>query len=261
MSRTLNLYDRLLAIGRNLHKLQQDSDALHYLARLAALNDLPAEVAEEAQVCLAEVYLRKRKYRRARRHLSIALLCRPGSARYHYLMAMALTKGRGKDFARATAHYERSLELDPEEPRCLAAFGLLCVHTGRTEEGLGALSRAVDLAPNDPILVAKLVKGLCRAKRCGEAQRVLLAAQFRNRGDRRFRALWNDFRFRRLRRQQLRHAWGEDGTMNGSSSPLLPFARPVDDRPLGPEVRIDGAQPLPVPHRRRPRPRADWKHG
>src|SRR5262245_33338111 len=143
MSRTLNLYDRLLALGRNLHELQQDAAALHYLERLAALHDLPAELAEQAQVCLADIYLRKRQYRRARRHLKIALLYRPDSARYHYLMATALVKGRAKDLARATAHYERALELDAEQPRCLADFGLLCVRTGRSEEGLAALTRAV----------------------------------------------------------------------------------------------------------------------
>src|SRR5262245_8675175 len=139
MSKTLNLCDRLLAIGRNLHKLQQDDEALHYLQRLAALHDLPADVAEQAQVCVADVYLRKRKYRRARRHLSIALLYRPDSARYHYMMATALTKGRAKDLARAAAHYERSLELEPEQPQCLADFGRLCLKMGRIEEGLGAL--------------------------------------------------------------------------------------------------------------------------
>jgi len=260
MSGTLNLYDRLLAIGRNFQELQQDRQAIRYLRRLAALHDLPAEVAEETQVCLAELYLRKDKYRRARRHLAIALLYRPDRARYHYLMASASEKGRYRDLDRAAAHYQKSLELDPEQPGCLADFGLLCVRLGRIEEGLGALTRAVDLTPNDPVIVAKLVKGLSRARRAGEARRVLIAARFRNRGDRRFTALWDDFRFRRLRRQQRRLAFGEDGASAGG--PMhLPFVLPTEREPRGPEVRADEAQAIRGPHRRRPQPRADWKHG
>jgi Tfp pilus assembly protein PilF len=259
MSGTLNLYDRLLAIGRNYHKVQREREALHYLERLAALHDLPAELAEEAQLCLAEVYLRQRKYRRARRHLSIALLYRPDSARYHYLMATVLAKGQFRDPDRAAAHYQKSLELEPEQPGPLADFGLLCVRMGRTEEGLGALTRAVDLTPNDPVIVGKLVKGLCRARHFGEARRVLVAARFRNRGDRRFRALWDEFQFRRLHRRQRRSALGRDGASDGPVT--IPFTRPPDYVPLEADRRTDAAEPLAGPHRRRPQPRADWKHG
>src|SRR5262249_38597035 len=114
MSGTLNLIDRLLALGRNLHQHQQDDEALDHLGRLASFHELPAEVAEEVQVCLAEIHLQRQRYRRARRHLAIALLYRPDSARYHYLMATALAKGQHREPERALEHYQRSLELDPD---------------------------------------------------------------------------------------------------------------------------------------------------
>ena len=61
MSMTLNLVDRLLAAGRNLHKLGREQDALHIFSRLSGFRQLPAEVAEETQVRLAEISLRPRK--------------------------------------------------------------------------------------------------------------------------------------------------------------------------------------------------------
>src|SRR5262245_52659907 len=163
MSGTLNLIDRLLAIGRNLQQVHQHFQARRYLGRLAALPDLPAEIAEEVQVRLGEIALRRRHYRRARRHFSIALLYRPDSSRYHWLMGRALKRGQDRDLERAAAHYEKAIASEPEQPRCLAEYGLLCLRINRTEEGLAALTRAVDLTPNDPDIVDKLVKGLCRA--------------------------------------------------------------------------------------------------
>src|SRR5262249_42837306 len=157
MSGTLNFIACLLSTSRNLRKLHQDQAALRYLRRLAALHDLPADVAEEAQVALAEIYLNQHRYRRARRHLTVALLSRPDSARYHYLMATSLQRGPHRDEKRALAHYRKALQFDAEEPRCLSSFGLLCLRLGRIEEGLGALTRAVDLAPNDPAIVVRLV--------------------------------------------------------------------------------------------------------
>jgi tetratricopeptide (TPR) repeat protein len=260
MSGTLNFIAYLLSTGRNLRKLHQDRAALGYLTRLAALHDLPADVAEEAQALLADIHLKQRRYRRARRHLSIALLYRPESARYHYLMATSLERGRHRDEKRAAAHYQKALQFDAEQPRCLASFGLLCLRLGRTEEGLGALTRAVDLAPNDPRIVARLVKGLCRARRPREALSVLRAARFRNPRDGRFRRLYNDFLFRRLRQKQAASRRSAEAPLD-SVRACLPFVRPDAAMALPQNLRQDEAEPLPGPHRRRPQRRSDWKHG
>src|SRR4051812_4629402 len=115
MSGTLNLIDRLLTQGRRLHKLRCDREALDVFGRLSAFHELPADVAEEAQVALAEIHLRRRRPKTARRHLTVALLYRPDSARYHYLMATALDGKAATNRARAAEHYRKSLEFDPEQ--------------------------------------------------------------------------------------------------------------------------------------------------
>src|SRR5436309_5607580 len=124
MSMTLNLADRLLSMGRNYQALGRNQDAVHILSRLAGLRQLPAEVAEETQVRLGEIHLSRGKYTRARRHLTAALVHKPDSARYHYLMATALASDASADRHRAAEHYRRSLEIDPKQPTCLGEYGL-----------------------------------------------------------------------------------------------------------------------------------------
>jgi tetratricopeptide (TPR) repeat protein len=258
MSGTLHLIDRLLAIGRNLHRYQQDDKALHTLGRLAAFPELPTEVAVEVQVCLAEIHLRRHGYHRARRHLGIALLYRPDSARYHYLIATALAKGHHRDPERALEHYRQSLALDPNQPRCRAEFGWLSVVEGKIEEGLQLLHQAVEQAPDDLAILARLLRGLCRAGKPREARGVLLAARFRYPGDGRFRRLYDNFMFRRLHaRQQAERRAGKEEV----APLLLPFVRPTTPATPAGGVRQDEAQPLPGPHRRRRSHRSDWKHG
>ena len=150
MSTTLNLTDRLLAMGRKFQELGRDQEALHILGRLAGFRQLPAEISEESQVRLAELLLRCGRYVRARRHLTAVLVQRPDSARYHYLMASAHNGDAKCDPQRAAEHYRKSLQLDPGQPRCLGEFGLLALRLGCTEEGLASLRRAVELAPDDP---------------------------------------------------------------------------------------------------------------
>jgi len=257
MSRTLHLIDRLLAIAQNSQTMHRDREAVHYLRRLAAL-ELPPAVAEEVQARLGEIYLQQGQYRRARRHLAIALLYQPDSARYHWQLAAALRKGRYRDLDRAATHYEKSLAIDPEQPRSMAEFGLLCLRLDRIEEGLAALTRAVDLAPNDAAIVARLIKGLCRSDRKEEARDVLRAARFRNPRDGRFRRLYNDFMFDRLLEQQENQRLS---LTEGDSRMILPFALPErSDRPRQ-EIREDEAEPLAGPRRRRQARRPGWKHG
>src|SRR5262245_7110741 len=69
MSRTLKLVDRLMAMGRNYLARGRDQEALQVFGKVAGFRKLPRETAEEAQVQLAEIYLRRKNYRRARRHL------------------------------------------------------------------------------------------------------------------------------------------------------------------------------------------------
>jgi Tfp pilus assembly protein PilF len=249
MSMRLNLVDRLLAMGRTFQELGRDHDARQVLGRLSGFRELPTAVAEETQIRLAELDLKHHEYCRARRHLTAALAHQPQSARYHCLLAGALDNDERGDPRRAAKHYRRSLELDAGQPGCLGEFGLLALRLGQAEEGLAALRRAVELAPDDPEVVGRLVEGLRQEGRLDEARSALRAARFRNPRDPRFLRLKNDFEFDQLRRRQEAARNGvPDGEGDGPA--VLPFARPEETRTDGPGRRIvrrDGASPPAAP--------------
>jgi tetratricopeptide (TPR) repeat protein len=250
MSMTLNLVDRLLARARHLRAIGRTDDALSLFERVAGFRELSAAAAEETQVQLAELHLRRRRFRRARRHLTAALQYRPDSARYHHLMARAVNGGAAADPRRAAEHYRRSLELKPEQPRCLCAAGTLALQLGRREEGLAWLRRAVELTPDDPDIVRQVAAGLRQANEAGEALGVLRAARFRNPRDGRFRRLWDNFQFQQLRREQETARVQDD--RGGDDGPvLLPFARPTAAPAVArgrKVIRHDAPAPLPPPH-------------
>lgn len=252
MSATLHLFDRLLARGRNLHLLGRDHDALRLFRRLAEFRDLPADVAEETQARLAELYLHQRRYRQARRHLAAALLFQPDNARYHYLMARAEYAEDTGDPLQAAKHYRQSLTLDPNQPHCCAEFGRLALDQEEVEEGIQALTRAVELAPKDPEPVRQLVIGLCEAHRPEEALHVLQAARFRNPADKRFLQLWQDFQFRQLRAEQEAARREEAASAEYEAPVLLPFTRAKAGSSSGflgrRRFRRDPATPPAPPH-------------
>ncbi len=250
MSTTLNLVDRLFARGCNYHDIGRAQDALYLLGRLAGFRELPAEVAEQTQARLADLWLRRRKFHRARRCLTAALRHAPASARYHFLMASAVEADRRGDPERAAEHYRRSLELQPDQPECLGKYGLLAVRLGRTEEGLQCLRRAVELAPGDPEPLRRLVKGLQLANRSDEARKELRLARFRNPRDPRFRKLADDFLFDEARRQQEAERIAGGETAAEKDGPvLLPFVRPANLLPAARKrVRFDAPSSPPPPH-------------
>jgi Flp pilus assembly protein TadD len=251
MSRTLNLVEGLLARGRHLQQIGRDQDALNMFERLAGFRNLPQEVAEETQARLAELLFDRGEFQSARRHLTAALVQKPTSARYHFLMASALEADEKGDDRRALQHYRMSLEVDGDQPECLGEAGMLALRLGKVVEGLKWLRRAVELAPDDPEVVARLVEGLHEIGRPEEARLTLRAALFRNPRDSRFRKLWNDFHFHELREEQesIREARWE--TAGDEEKPvLLPFLRPISPpaKSSGKRVRRDPASPLPSPH-------------
>lgn len=264
MSRTLNLIRRLLARGRKLHKLNVDQDALLTLSRLAGFRELPAGVAEEVQRGLAEILLKQRKYPRARRHLAALLARRPENPHYHYLMARAVEKDDRADPKRAVGHYRAALAIEPNHPRYLADFGLAALRSGGRREGLTALRRALELAPDDGAILGKVVDGLGQRGRYREALRAVRAAMFRRPHEARLRTLWKDVRFRQAhavqqaaRRGVLALAGGEGPTLL-AFVPLPDAARPA---PAGPKLyRHDTGSTIPHPHFPRPARKMDQKH-
>jgi Tfp pilus assembly protein PilF len=228
MSTTLNLADRLLARGKHFQQIGRTHDAVHILSRLAEFRELPADVAEETQARLADLHLRYNRPRKARRHLTAALAHKPDNARYHYLMARAVEADRRGEPERALEHYERSLELDPQQPDCLSESGLLAVRLGQSERGVRHLRQAVELAPHDPEMLQRLVKGLCLARRPHEARAALRAALFCHPRDPRFRRLWDNFQFDQLRQAQEAERLAHQADEAATAGPtILPFVRPA----------------------------------
>ncbi len=246
MANVVNLFEHLLARGKRLQALGRHRDAGAVYVRLTGLRQLPGPVAEEAQLHLAELALRRRRFAQARRHLGAALRHQPDGARAHFLMATAL-QGEDGELDRAAEHYRRAVELAPDNVRYRGDAGLLELRRGRTEEGLALLRDAAGRAPASPDAVARLVKGLLQAGRPDEARSALRCALFRNPRSPRFRKLWADFQFQELRRlretERLREAEGPV---------LLPFPRLPEPAPVSADrednVRRDVAAPLPAPH-------------
>jgi Tfp pilus assembly protein PilF len=223
MKATLNLVDHVLAMGRRYQELGRHRDAVRLYTRLCGFRDLPGDAAEETQVRLAEIHLKRRRFLKARRHLTAALRHRPDSARYHYLMAAALQADDHGDLDRAAEHYRKAVELDPQNPRCLAEYGLLLVRQRQADEGLARLRQAADLAPEDAGVVGKLAKGLRLAGRGNEARGELRAALFRNPKAPRFRKLWAEYQLDALRRREAVRAGRRTSPEEGPV--LLPFVR------------------------------------
>src|SRR5262249_31731651 len=145
----------------------------------------------------------------------------PTRALYHHRLAQALQADPKGDLEEAGEHYRRALELDPCSARCRADAALLALRLGRTQEGLSLLRQAAEGAPDDVLVVGKLVKGLCLAGRADEARQALRGALFRNPKVPRLRKLWVDFRLQGLRRSADEPA----GEEQEERPVLLPFVR------------------------------------
>jgi tetratricopeptide (TPR) repeat protein len=230
MMPTLNLVEGVLAMGRRYQEIGRYRDAVALFTRLSHFRYLPAEAAEETQARLAEIYLKRRKYKQARRHLTAALRQQPDNARYHYLLATALCGEEGEDLQSAAEHYRRALELDPGHVKCRADYGHLLLRLNQTEEGLSCLRRAAEKAPEDIEVLGKLVKGLRLSGRGDEARSVLQVAMFRNARSPHFRKLWNEYRFQQARRRRDAENRQQDkDEADGEQPMLLPFIRVVNE--------------------------------
>lgn len=253
MKATLNLVDHLLARGQHFQTLGRTQDALDMFTQLAGFRQLPREAAGDVQSRLGELYLKRRRYKRAARHLGIALRYQPNEAHLHHLLGVACQAGGKGDLEKAALHYHRALELDGDRIDTLLAFGLLCIQLGRVEEGIGQLRRAAELTPDNPEVVGKLARGLCQSSQADEARQVLRAALFRNSRHPRFRRLWSNFQFQQVRLHQQMQQMNRQRFDAAEREPvILAFVRPTEDLAQGTKgkngIRIDGPATLPAPH-------------
>jgi tetratricopeptide (TPR) repeat protein len=259
MSRTLNLVARLLTRGRTLHRLGATQEAFILFHRLSGLHNLPPASARQVQEGLSQIHLKRRQYARARRRLAALLALRPDNARYHYLLARAVAADPRGELTDAVGHCRRAVALAPEHAGYRSTLGLLLVRLGDDEEGLACLREARRLAPDVPRVIRRLAKGLCRLGRPDEARAVLMAARFRNAGDRRFGRLWQDFQFEFTCLDQQAEQNTHRGAAADEDVVLLPFvARAAAE--AAPLVREDGPSLLPAPHLPRPLRRPGRRH-
>jgi predicted Zn-dependent protease len=262
MSRTLNLCEHLLYEGRRFWSLGVDRHALRTFSHLSRLGELPADIAEETQRRLAELYLKQRKFAKARRHLAAALSHDPNNPESHHMLACSHAEDQKGDRGLAMRHFRRCVQLDPENPRYHNDAGQFALRHGKSQQGLVWLRHAAELAPDDAEVIRDVVSSL---QKCGygtEAQCIARAAFFRNSRNPHFQRLWHDFRFQQLQAHQhriqkrhiVRHAVAEGRI-------CLSFQRLTVETPRGRKlVRRDGPSGPRPSHLLRSGILADQKH-
>jgi tetratricopeptide (TPR) repeat protein len=242
---TISLFEHLLDRAERHRRHGQFRSALQLLRQLGSFADLPASLAAEAYHRSGLIYLKRRRFRQARRRFRLALGHQPASARLHFLLGLAWHHDAAGSPGKAAYHYEQSLKLDPRQPLCLAESGLLMVRAGDTELGLRLLRNAFDQSSNDRRVLRRMVRGLLLAGFPAEALKAARESLFRAPRDRRLRELYTELRLALARRDQELRAVQER-----PEPAILPFVRVVAEEAEVPRpvVREDGPEPLPGPH-------------
>ena len=172
-------------MGRRYQEAGRHRDAVTVLTRLSHFRFLPSEAAEETQARLAEIHLKRRKYKQARRHLTAALRHQPENARYHYLLATALQAEEGGDLERAAGSFagpSSSTRTSSSVSPTMAISS--CVWDKPRKDW--QVCEAVERSPEDVEVLGKLVKGL---RLCGLSDEAALGPANGNVPQRQFAAL------------------------------------------------------------------------
>ena len=262
MSHTLNLVAGLLEAARGLQKVGRFQSAADLLERLAAFRQLAPMVAEEVHARLAEVYGAQERFKKARRHLAIALTFRPQHAAYHNQMAAWIEADPDAAIDRAGRYHRRAVRCAPEKAAYWVDYGAFLIDAGQTQAGRRALGRAFRLAGHDAELVGRIAATLRDGAQWEAARTLLRRAQFQNSGDRRFQTLYQQHQFAQLHKAQQSPA--DAAAMPPAVRPvLLPFLRmeraPATVHVDGKTIRFDravdpAAATLPLPKHRSKRP-------
>jgi len=251
---SLPLAEQALQLARNYLRQARDLEALHVLGQLVRLHPLDLSIAEQAQVLLAEIHLRRRDFAQARRHLHVALTYQPENAQYHFTMAVALEDDPNADPRRALHYYRKAVELEPNNAEYQAARGSFLLDMGKPRAGIRCLERAVELAPEDGQYAQQLAMAWASEGQFEKARRVALHALFRNPDDSRLRRLWDDLRFQEARQEQLRFIVTSEGKTAHARPVLLPFGRKRRSTPKrfpqadGTILRLDPPAPPSSPN-------------
>jgi TolB-like protein len=152
--------DRQEAIAIYTKALELDPNfALAFANRSILFSDFAGEASGPAV---------RESFERAQSDALRAIALAPDLAEGHLALAAYLESG-ALDFARANEEYERASTLAPGNARILRDSGTFAVDMGRTEIGIGAVRRAVELDPLNSYLHDSLGWALYYARRYKEA--------------------------------------------------------------------------------------------
>lgn len=244
MTYTISLFDGLLAKARRqilCHHHHLTTTTLH---RLLGFPDLPNALAAQAQQILGDLHLRRRRYRAARRHLRQSRRLEPASARTWFLLGICDHHDPCGEDRRAIWYYEKSLQLNPNQMRCLGELGLLAITTGQWEKGIAHLRRAVELAPESVSALRRLCKGLQQTGQPEEALREVRLALFRNSHSSGIRQLHAELLADQIR---CRQECDSSHQVREAEPVLLPFVRIATINET-PRVTMDRPETLRGPH-------------
>jgi tetratricopeptide (TPR) repeat protein len=126
-----------------------------------ALNDIIAKDPkdEEAVVALGNVMRARKDYKQAAEVYTkaIDLLKEPGKQNWSLYYFRGISYERSKEWPKAEADLQKSLELNPDQPQVLNYLGYSWVDQGTNlEKGIKMIRRAVELRPNDGYIVDSL---------------------------------------------------------------------------------------------------------
>jgi hypothetical protein len=235
MGHTLNLVAGILSSAERLEATGRAQAAIVLLQRLAGFRDLMPEIAEDVHCRLADLYASREEFKKARRHLAIAMTFHPQDAAYHHRMAWWIEADPDASIDRARRYYREAVRQDVDNATYWADYGAYLLQVGRIRSGRAALYRAFKLGSPDLAMVGRIVQALRDASLWDDARRLLRRARFHAGRDRRFAVLWEQHAFAQLAAQQA------EGT-NPTSCPalkamVLPFLRV---EPQAPTTIVDG---------------------
>ena len=169
MSRTLTLIDAGWDCVKAFAARSRRGDAVTRVETLLARPDLPAPVAADARLLVAQLLFDAEKYPEARCHLRAAADLRPGHAHTQYLLGAAHEDDGYGEPRKAAARYRKAAELDPANALYRAAYGRAAVRSDRPKGGVRALLQAATQS-DDVAVVSVVIDGLLEAGKVGAAR-------------------------------------------------------------------------------------------
>jgi tetratricopeptide (TPR) repeat protein len=247
MLNTISLSGHLLARAKRQSAHGMPRSAARTLGTLTSFGNLDPVTAGESHAIFAELELRNRRFRAARRNAKAALAASPSCPQYQYICGRAWENGVGADLQKAANWYLSCLEGQPNHLQARCALGLLRVSTGLVNEGIAILSEAWRSHPDSYEVFLALFSAYRRSGQSNLARTHLVEARFRLKSNPRFRALLCQIKYKTAAKRQ-----NQAGKGNSVVLPFLrvadPVAPPIGERLPSTTIRIDGPGTVQEPH-------------